>query len=74
MTETVIRHLRDSTWAIEERPIFKRIGTLVQTGSKFQVYADRGAILTGVSLGPYSSMQTAMDAIAQKTGGICEAA
>jgi hypothetical protein len=60
-----------SSWTIYELPDHKELGRLFQAGTTFTIMVGKDNFLTGVSLGPYSSKEDALAAIAKKIGGSC---
>jgi hypothetical protein len=71
VVDAVISPSGPKRWMIYEKPGDRRLGIIVQDGTIFTIHPYRDNFLSGVSLGPYSSKEKAMAAIAAKIGGNC---
>jgi hypothetical protein len=71
MVDAVITPSGPKQWTISELPDQKELGLIIRSDDKFTVIAGMDNFLTGVLLGPYSSMEEARDAIAEAIGGDC---
>jgi hypothetical protein len=71
VVDAVISPSGPKQWTIYEKPGDRELGIIVQDGNNFTIQAYKDNMLTGVSLGQYSSKEDAMAAIGAKIGGNC---
>ena len=71
MVDAVVSPSGPTQWRIRETPGDTPLGMIIKSGADFTVAAFKDNFLTGVSLGPYSTIENAMAAIAAKIGGNC---
>ena len=71
MTDTVITPAGSENWSVSVLPTHDVVGHIDQKLTIFSIHANKGTVLDGVSMGPYNTINDAMDAIAAHTGGDC---